>query len=276
MKKAAEYRAQARKYLFGRYGNIVLARLLGFLMIFVTAIVMVVMATYTLTYIMAASVSRFGGGIPFGVVLMSIIIALLMVIMMVTEVLLQGGTLKMAYKAFRGQDIRLGDMFYGFKGKTPWHILGISFVIGLIQVIFMIPYFVCYMRVNLELDTTATGIALVVLSWLLFIVVSIVLSLFWGLALYVMIDCPDLGTFACLKASAKLTKRRRWKLFCFHLSFIGWHILGQLSFGIGTLWIMPYIECSTFGFYQDLKAEKERLGIKWRPDPAGKNPAGAS
>lgn len=31
MKKAAEYRAQARKYLFGRYGNIVLARLLGFL-----------------------------------------------------------------------------------------------------------------------------------------------------------------------------------------------------------------------------------------------------
>ena len=140
----------------------------------------------------------------------------------------------------------------------------------------MIPYFVCYMRVNLELDTTATGIALVVLSWLLFIAAAIVLSLFWGLALYVMIDCPDLGTFACLKASAKLTKRRRWKLFCFHLSFIGWHILGQLSFGIGTLWIMPYIECSTFGFYQDLKAEKERLGIKWRPDPAGKNPAGAS
>ena len=117
-------------------------------MIFVTAIVMVVMATYTLTYIMAASVSSFGGGIPFGVVLMSIIIALLMVIMMVTEVLLQGGTLKMAYKAFRGQDIRLGDMFYGFKGKTPWHILGISFVIGLIQVIFMIPYFVCYMPVS--------------------------------------------------------------------------------------------------------------------------------
>ena len=149
-------------------------------------------------------------------------------------------------------------------------------MIGLIQVIFMIPYFVCYMRVNLELDTTATGIALVVLSWLLFIAAAIVLSLFWGLALYVMIDCPDLGTFACLKASAKLTKRRRWKLFCFHLSFIGWHILGQLSFGIGTLWIMPYIECSTFGFYQDLKAEKERLGIKWRPDPAGKNPAGAS
>lgn len=49
----------------------------------------------------------------------------------------------------------------------------------------MIPYFVCYMRVRLEMDTTATGIALVVLSWLLFIVVSIILSLFWGLALYV-------------------------------------------------------------------------------------------
>ena len=149
MKKAAEYRTQARKSLLGRYGNIVRARLLGFLRIFVTAIVLVVMVSYTLTYILAASGRRFGGGIPFGVMLMSIIIALLMVIMVVTEVLLQGGTLKMAYKAFRGQDIRLGDMFYGFKGKTPWHILGISFVIGLIQVIFMISYFVSYMRVRL-------------------------------------------------------------------------------------------------------------------------------
>ena len=47
----------------------------------------------------------------------------------------------------------------------------------------MIPYFVSYMRVRLEMDTTATGIALVVLSWLLFIVVSIILSLFWNLCL---------------------------------------------------------------------------------------------
>ncbi|MCD7907735.1 MAG: DUF975 family protein, partial [Clostridium sp.] len=97
-----------------------------------------------------------------------------------------------------------------------------------------------------------------------------------GLALYVMIDCPDLGAMACLRASVKLTKRRRWQLFCFHLSFIGWHILGQLSYGIGMLWIMPYIQCATFGVYQDLKAEKEQLGIRWRPDPAAQNHTAAS
>lgn len=274
MKKAAAYRAQARNTLHGRYGNLVLARILGALMIFVAAAVVVVMLVYTTTFAVAAAHDRFSGGIPFGVVLMSIIIALLFLMMLVTEVLLEGGNLKMVHKVYKGQETKLGDMFYGFKRKTPWRILGINIVIGLIQLVFMIPYFVCSIRVRM--NWTLAGGVLSAMSWLLFVAATTVISLFFGLALFVMIDCPDLGAMACLRASVRLTKRRRWKLLCLHLSFIGWHILGQLSYGIGMLWIMPYIQCTTFYFYQDLKAEKEQLGVKWRPDPVGENYTSAS
>ncbi|MBS6955018.1 MAG: DUF975 family protein [Enterocloster asparagiformis] len=274
MKKAAVYRAQARNSLHGRYGNLVLARVLGLLMVLVASVIIVVMLMYTVVFTGASLYGRFGGGIPFSVVLMSIMIALLFLLLMATEVLLEGGNLKMAHKVFRGQETKLGDMFYGFRKKAPWRILGIGIVTGLIQLVFMIPYFVCSIRVRL--NWTMTGTVLLVLSWLLFLAASVAISLFLGLALYVMIDCPDLGAMACLRASVKLTKRRRWQLFCFHLSFIGWHILGQLSYGIGMLWIMPYIQCATFGVYQDLKAEKEQLGIRWRPDPAAENHTAAS
>ena len=44
----------------------------------------------------------------------------------------------------------------------------------------------------------------------------------------------------------------RSKLFCLHLSFIGWAILAVLTFGIGYLWLLPYIQFSMFAFYKKL------------------------
>lgn len=45
----------------------------------------------------------------------------------------------------------------------------------------------------------------------------------------------------------------KWRLFCLHLSFIGWWLLCTLTLGIGTLWLAPYIQNSTAAFYEDLK-----------------------
>lgn len=45
----------------------------------------------------------------------------------------------------------------------------------------------------------------------------------------------------------------KWRLFCLHLSFIGWWLLCILTLGIGMLWLAPYIQNSTAAFYEDLK-----------------------
>ena len=44
----------------------------------------------------------------------------------------------------------------------------------------------------------------------------------------------------------------KMKLFMLDLSFIGWIILGTLCFGLGLLWVNPYIQCSHAEFYRDL------------------------
>ena len=43
---------------------------------------------------------------------------------------------------------------------------------------------------------------------------------------------------------------KRAGLFWLQLSFIGWAILGAISFGIGFLWIIPYVQCATIAFYK--------------------------
>lgn len=42
------------------------------------------------------------------------------------------------------------------------------------------------------------------------------------------------------------------ELFVQDLSFIGWLFVGALCFGVGTLWVLPYIEAARAQFYQSL------------------------
>jgi len=44
----------------------------------------------------------------------------------------------------------------------------------------------------------------------------------------------------------------RWKLFCLGLRFIGWILLCLLTFGIGLLWLWPYMGVSYARFYDDV------------------------
>ena len=52
--------------------------------------------------------------------------------------------------------------------------------------------------------------------------------------------------------SIKMMKGNKWKFFVIELSFIGWAILSALTFGIGFLWLIPYISLTQANFYRDL------------------------
>ena len=51
--------------------------------------------------------------------------------------------------------------------------------------------------------------------------------------------------------------KKRWKLFCLELSFIGWMLLSMLTFGILLLWVGPYMETAKAAFYEELKAKQQ-------------------
>ena len=64
---------------------------------------------------------------------------------------------------------------------------------------------------------------------------------------------------AALKLSAKMMKGHLWQFFLLNLSFIGWVLLALLTFGIGMLWLNPYIYTTWAHYYEDLKEEYEAM-----------------
>lgn len=97
-------------------------------------------------------------------------------------------------------------------------------------------------------------ITLFVALWsLLLIIPGIIAALSYSQSFYILNDKPELTAMEALEESKKIMCGYKWKLFCLYLSFIGWAILSVLTFGIGTLWLNPYIGLSFANFYDNVK-----------------------
>ncbi|MCL2209658.1 MAG: DUF975 family protein [Treponema sp.] len=88
---------------------------------------------------------------------------------------------------------------------------------------------------------------------LLLIVPGIIKCLGYSMAFFILRDNPEINAMDALKQSIAMMKGYKWKLFCLCLSFIGWMILCVFTFGIGLLWLCPYVYLSLANFYEDLK-----------------------
>ena len=72
---------------------------------------------------------------------------------------------------------------------------------------------------------------------------------------WIYVDDPDVDTGDAFRRSMALTRGAKWRLCVMELSFIGWLLLGALSFGIGYLWILPYMDQTFTNFYLSLRQE---------------------
>jgi len=91
-----------------------------------------------------------------------------------------------------------------------------------------------------------------VLWTLLFIIPGIVESYSYAMAFYIKADHPEYSAEQAITESRILMQGNKLKLFMLDLSFIGWILLGSLCFGIGVLWVVPYMESAHAEFYRDL------------------------
>jgi len=88
---------------------------------------------------------------------------------------------------------------------------------------------------------------------LLLIVPGIIASYSYSMVLFIYVDNPEMGISETLRKSKEMMYGYKTKLFLLHLSFIGWGLLCILSFGIGFLWLGPYMFTSLSVFYEELK-----------------------
>lgn len=87
----------------------------------------------------------------------------------------------------------------------------------------------------------------------LFIIPGIVYNYSSYFSFQIMCENPNLKPMEALKLSKKMVKGNRSELFALDLSFIGWWILCGISFGIASIYAIPYYLTTQALYYENFK-----------------------
>ena len=94
-----------------------------------------------------------------------------------------------------------------------------------------------------------------ILWFLLFIIPGIVKKYAYSMTLFLKVKSPKLEAKEAIALSTKMMNGKKWELCCLEFSFVGWIILSVLTFGIGFLFVAPYMKATTTAFYEDVYNE---------------------
>ena len=97
---------------------------------------------------------------------------------------------------------------------------------------------------------------IVMLGYICFIIPGIILTLSYSLVPIILIKKPELGIVETLKYSREKMQGHKLDTFVLGLSFIGWAILGTLTFGILYIWLFPYMQLTFTKFYLNILGEE--------------------
>jgi uncharacterized membrane protein len=150
-----------------------------------------------------------------------------------------------------GQTAKISDLFFGFKNK-PHQFLGLYFIGLFIGFVWMIPYLVVY-AVAIITDYIPVMVVLLVVTYLIMLIGSIITSLYLSQSIYLLLEFPERGVIGSIKDSAAMMKGNKRGYFYLSISFIGMILLGYCSAGIGFLWIFPYVRAVMTEYYLELK-----------------------
>jgi len=94
----------------------------------------------------------------------------------------------------------------------------------------------------------------IVLWTLLFIIPGIIATFRYAMAFFIIADDEDCGPLEAISRSKEMMKGNKWKFFCLNWRFFGWALLATFfTFGLGYLWLIPYMQTSFAKFYEDVK-----------------------
>ena len=128
-------------------------------------------------------------------------------------------------KLVRGKKTDIKDIFAKYKYFLP--IIVITFLVGLFTSLWS----------------------------LLFIIPGIIYALKVAMVNFLMADELDEDTsyLELIDKSKKMMDGHKWEYFVFNLSFIGWFLLCGITFGIASIWVIPYYTTAKIMYYEKLK-----------------------
>ena len=129
-------------------------------------------------------------------------------------------------------------------------LIGLAPAIGAIAIVYF------YEEINMYL------IALVLA--ILGCVLTVLIEVTFGMTYFALIDGEDLTIMEAFRTALKLIKGHKGRFFYLYASFAGMYFLAAITFGIGLLWVQPYVMQTTTLFYLDIKGELDEVLEKRR------------
>ena len=101
---------------------------------------------------------------------------------------------------------------------------------------------------------------------LLFIIPGVIKSYSYAAVPYILARYDNVSIDNSIRLSERIMNGHKMDLFILDLSFIGWHLLGALTFGLlNVFWIAPYQNIASAGCFDEFLAEAIESG---RVDPS--------
>ena len=95
--------------------------------------------------------------------------------------------------------------------------------------------------------------AFTMLWTLLFIIPGIIAAYSYSQSMFIMAEDKDVKPLDAIKQSKELMNGHKMEYFVLQLSFIGWIILGSITFGIAFIWAVPYMQATYAMYFDELK-----------------------
>lgn len=90
---------------------------------------------------------------------------------------------------------------------------------------------------------------------LLLIVPGIIKALSYSQAFYILAENKGMSAREAINRSKAMMEGHKMDLFILELSFIGWGLVCLITFGIASIWVVPYMQATYANFYNSIKTK---------------------
>ena len=155
------------------------------------------------------------------------------------------------------KEVSVNRLLYGFKNGYSRSV-GACFWVGLIYVevafsFVWIPIVSAVIGGLFPADVAALIFLITVFVCMFgWMIANIKISLEYSMSYYLLADHPEMTGREALKTSKAMMNGHKWRLLRLRLSFLGWIFLSLFTFGIGLIWVGPYMQAADAAFYREL------------------------
>jgi len=236
---ASQLRASARKSLAGKWGKAVLV---------------------TLCYLLIMMAIEFIlGKIPVIGEIVNIIISVPITYGIITSFVKLKREEELTYIGFLEEGFSNFSKAWGIFGHTALKMI-IPIILMIISILLIVVSTngVIFSGNMLQGTNLGTFLGMGIVALVVFvisIIYSSVKGLLYILTNFILYDNPNMTSKEIVQESERLMKGNRWRYAWLELTFIGWMILCSFTFGIGLLWLIPYLEVTVVCFYEVLSGK---------------------